>query len=68
MAWTDNQRDTADAYNDAGCPFNNQTVRDAVRDWASVLTGIDALTLPPDLRVELQQLRSSYATESARAP
>jgi hypothetical protein len=64
MAGTNNERDAADAYNQAGCPFRDQTVRDAVRDWASVLAGIDALRLPPDLRIELEQLRSSYETES----
>jgi hypothetical protein len=58
----------ADTYNQAGCPFWNQTLRDVVQDWANVLGKIDFRLLPPDLQGELQQLELKYACADPALP
>jgi hypothetical protein len=58
----------ADTHNQAGCPFWNQTLRDVVQDWTTVLGKIDFRSLPPDLQGELQQLELKYAGADAMLP
>jgi len=54
-------RQPSKTHNRAGCPYRDQTGKDAVLDWAGVLAGIDLPALPAELQVELQQLRLRYA-------
>jgi hypothetical protein len=56
----------ADTHNQAGCPFWNQTLRDAVPDYTAVLAKIDRGSLSPDLLGELQQLQRTYAATEIR--
>jgi hypothetical protein len=61
MAWVDESAKATETHNQAGCPYLNQTGRDAVQDWASALARIDPTTLAADLQAELQQLQTRCA-------
>jgi hypothetical protein len=58
----------ADTHNQAGCPFWNQTLRDVVQDWTTVLGKIDFRLLPPELQGELQQLQVKYTCADSALP
>jgi hypothetical protein len=60
MAHRNSSKRAAAMHNRMGCPFLNQTGKDAVLDWGNVLTRIDLLALPPELQAELEQLRLKY--------
>jgi len=55
-----NSSKRAAMHNRMGCPFLNQTGKDAVLEWGNVLARIDLLALPPELQAELEQLRLKY--------
>jgi hypothetical protein len=55
-----NSSKRAAMHNRMGCPFLNQTGKDAVLDLGNVLARIDLLGLPPELQAELEQLRLKY--------
>ena len=59
MSGTTSVQRALPTHNRAGCPYLNQTGREAVQHWAVVLMEIDPQSLPPDLRIELQQLRGA---------
>ena len=58
----------ADTYNQTGCPFWNQTLRDVVQDCSNVLAKIDIPSLSPDLQCELKRLQLKYAHADASLP
>ena len=55
-------------HNQAGCPYLNQTGREAVKDWARVLARIDLSALLPELQVELRHLQLGYAGADPSTP
>jgi hypothetical protein len=61
MRRIDNSRNASQTHNQAGCPYLNQTGREAVQDWSHVLASIDLVMLPAELQAELQLLRSKCA-------
>ena len=54
--------------NDNGCPYMNQTLREALQDWSHVLAELDLRSLPSDLQAELHQLRCKYADITLGVP
>jgi hypothetical protein len=67
MRRIDISRNASQTHNHAGCPYLNQTGREAVQDWSDVLASIDLAALPAELQAELQLLRLKCASADVSA-
>jgi hypothetical protein len=68
MGRKDGPNSAVEFCNDDGCPYVNQTIREAVHDYSRVLAAIELRSLPGDLQVELGLLRRQYSDTPLGAP